>query len=94
MALKQPIYSKTSEPSEESLQTFQKYPYLISTAKASISFPYRSSHQYGSRTTDCQILLFVHLKLTARVSQIFLRLVDTLLRNHQLYTPPRSVIDK
>lgn len=29
--------------------------------------------------------------LTARK---FTRLVDTLLRNHQLYTPPRSVIDK
>lgn len=31
------------------------------------------------------------LVLTARK---FTRLVDTLLRNHQLYTPPRSVIDK
>ncbi|MCC4085871.1 IS110 family transposase, partial [Enterococcus faecalis] len=31
------------------------------------------------------------LVLTARK---FTRLVDMLLRNHQLYAPPRSVIDK
>ncbi|MGM0155586.1 hypothetical protein IGK30_003453 [Enterococcus sp. AZ178] len=42
---------------------FQRYLYLTGTAKASISFPYMSSQQWGRRTLNYYILLFAHLKL-------------------------------
>ncbi len=35
-----------------------------------------------------------HKRAIVLTARKFVRLVDTLLRNHQLYTPPRSVIDK
>ncbi|OTN82266.1 transposase, partial [Enterococcus faecium] len=35
-----------------------------------------------------------HKRAIVLTARKFTRLVDTLLRNHQLYMPPRSVIDK
>ena len=35
-----------------------------------------------------------HKRAIVLTARKFVRLVDTLLRNHQLYTPPRSVIEK
>lgn len=35
-----------------------------------------------------------HKRAIVLTARKFTRLVDTLLRNHQLYTPPRSVIEK
>lgn len=35
-----------------------------------------------------------HKRVLVLIERQFTRLVDTLLRKHQLYTPPRNVIDK
>ncbi|BDP75380.1 hypothetical protein EfmAA96_31650 (plasmid) [Enterococcus faecium] len=39
-------------------------------------------------------LTYKHKRALVLTARKFTRLVDTLLRKHQLYTPPRNVIEK
>lgn len=84
-------YQSQNTPLTKQGNRYFRY-YLVETANSVKNYLPEYKAFYQSKYKE--VPKHQHKRALVLTARKFTRLVDTLLRNHQLYTPPRSVIDK
>lgn len=84
-------YQSQNTPLTKQGNRYFRY-YLVEAANSVRKYLPEYKAFYQSKCKE--ITKHQHKRVLVLTARKFTHLVDTLLRNHQLYTPPRSVIDK